>query len=68
MIAEQPTRKVIKQLHAAGFTRVRDAKGSHSKWACPTGKHAVTIPDGHKTISPGVLRNVNKVIASCDCH
>lgn len=67
MIAEQPTRKVTKELRAAGFTRVRDAKGSHGFWACPTGQHTMTIPDGHKTISPGVVRKVNKAIAECDC-
>lgn len=66
MIAEQPTRKVTKLLRTHYFTRVRDAKGSHGKWACPTGRHTVTIPDGHKTISPGVVQQVNKKIAECN--
>ena len=55
MVSEQPTRKVVKALRDAGFTRLRGS-GSHSVW----GKGSVTIPvpDGHRTISPGVYRKI----------
>jgi predicted RNA binding protein YcfA (HicA-like mRNA interferase family) len=56
MVTEQPTRKVVKELKAAGFQRT-DAKGSHSWWVHPSGAR-VSVPDGHRTISPGVYRKV----------
>jgi len=27
----------------------------------------MSIPDGHRIISPGVLRNINNALAGCDC-
>jgi predicted RNA binding protein YcfA (HicA-like mRNA interferase family) len=61
MVSNEPTRTVTKRLKAAGFTATTTV-GSHTKWVHPTG-FQVTVPDGHRTISPGVVRQVNKVIA-----
>ncbi|MGW6658856.1 type II toxin-antitoxin system HicA family toxin [Rhodococcus sp. NPDC055024] len=61
MIAEQPTRKVTKELKAAGFAPARTV-GSHTMWITANGKHQVSVPDGHRTISPGVYRNILKAI------
>lgn len=60
MIAEQPTRKVTRELRAAGFTPVRTV-GSHTRWEHPSGV-AISVPDGHRTISPGVYRNILKAL------
>ncbi len=60
MVSEQPTRTIVKRLKYAGFTRTRTA-GSHSVWIHPSGVQVV-IPDGHRTISPGVVRQVDKAI------
>ncbi|KLO31567.1 hypothetical protein ABW16_01630 [Mycolicibacter heraklionensis] len=64
MIAPAPTREIVKQLKKLGFTS-RDGKGSHTKWICPHGKYDVSLPDGHRTISPGVRRQVNEAIQAC---
>lgn len=61
MVKEEPSRDVIKRLLEAGFTR-SNAQGSHAKWSHPLGAR-VTLPDGHRKISPGVVRQVNKAIA-----
>lgn len=60
MVKEEPARLVIKRLKAAGFTRT-STDGSHSKWTHPTGTW-VAVPDSHRTISPGVVRKINKAI------
>jgi predicted RNA binding protein YcfA (HicA-like mRNA interferase family) len=52
MVSDQPTRKVVRELLDAGFRRT-DAKGSHAMWIGPNGT-PVSVPDGHRTISPGV--------------
>nr|WP_181715717.1 type II toxin-antitoxin system HicA family toxin [Cryobacterium sp.]QJS06163.1 toxin HicA [Cryobacterium sp.] len=57
MVTEQPTRKVVKELKAAGFSSVRTV-GSHSTWVSADGAVKVTVPDGHRTISPGVYRKI----------
>ncbi len=67
MIAEQPTRIIVKELTRAGWTRKRSGKGSHSVWQCPTGRHPVTAPDGHRTIRPGVVRAIRDAVSNCDC-
>lgn len=64
MIAPAPTREVVKQLKAAGFT-ARDGKGSHTVWTCAHGLYSVSLVDGHRTISPGVRRQVNAAIQAC---
>ncbi|GAB09002.1 hypothetical protein GOARA_026_00320 [Gordonia araii NBRC 100433] len=61
MIGEAPTRTIIKRLKAAGFSP-RNAIGSHTVWVSPSGNYKVSLPDGHRTISPGVHRQVNKAI------
>ncbi|AUS34619.1 hypothetical protein C1M55_28225 [Rhodococcus qingshengii] len=61
MIAEQPTRKVQKELRDAGFQPDR-TKGSHTMWISADGKHRIEVPDGHRNISPGVYRKILKVI------
>lgn len=61
MVSEQPTRKVVKELRAAGFLPDR-TKGSHTWWKHPTGV-GTPVPDGHRTISPGVYRNITNAIA-----
>lgn len=60
MIKEEPTRTVTKRLKEAGFSRV-STDGRHSKWQHPSGVW-VPVPDSHRTISPGVVRKVNKAI------
>lgn len=59
MVSEEPTRKITKRLKDAGFVILR-TDGSHSVWA--KGATSVSVPDGHRTISPGVVRQVNKAI------
>ena len=53
MTSDQPTRKVVKMFRDAGWSPDKSA-GSHTKWRCPTGQHSFALPDGHRTISPGV--------------
>jgi len=60
MVSEEATRKIVKRLKDAGFEET-DAKGSHTKWTHPNGAN-VSVPTGHRTISPGVVRQVNKAI------
>lgn len=67
VIAEEPTRKVIKMMTQQQWRRLRTV-GSHSMWVCSTGTHQVSIPDGHRMISPGVLRNINNAVAGCSCQ
>lgn len=64
MIAPAPAREIVKQLKAAGFTS-RDGKGSHTMWICAHNLYSISLPDGHKTISAGVRRNVIKAIDAC---
>lgn len=66
MVSEQPTRKVVRQFRDAGWSVVR-THGSHSTWKCPTGRHSETLPDGHKTISPGVYRKATDKLEACTC-
>ncbi len=46
---------------------MRSGSGSHTVWACRTGRHQVTVPDGHTTISAGVRRTIEKATTGCDC-
>lgn len=65
MIAPAPTREIVKQLKKAGFTQ-RDGKGSHTVWTCAHGQFSVSVDTGHRTISPGVRRQVDGAINLCD--
>ena len=60
MVKEEPTRSVTKRLKEAGFTRT-STDGRHSRWTHPSGVW-VPVPDSHRTISPGVVRKINKAI------
>lgn len=60
MVSEQPTRKVVKQMREAGWVPLRTV-GSHTTWQSPTGA-TFTLPDGHRTISPGVYRQLLKAL------
>ena len=60
MVKEEATRTVVKRLKEAGFTRI-STDGRHSKWEHPSGAWA-PVPDSHRTISPGVVRKINKAI------
>ena len=59
MVSEEPTRKIVKRLRDAGFAADRTT-GSHTVWV--NGSVSISVPDGHKTISPGVVRKVNQAI------
>jgi len=61
MVSEQPTRKVVKMLRDAGWNPVRTV-GSHTRWESPDRTRGVTVPDGHRTISPGVYRQILKAL------
>jgi predicted RNA binding protein YcfA (HicA-like mRNA interferase family) len=60
MASDHPSRTIVKLLKDAGFTET-GAKGSHTKWSHPTGANVV-VPTGHRTISPGVVRQVHRAI------
>ncbi|WP_146792644.1 type II toxin-antitoxin system HicA family toxin [Agrococcus baldri] len=60
MVSSQPSRKVKKMLRAAGWIPTT-AQGSHTKWRAPSGR-SVTVPDGHRSISPGVYRQILRAI------
>lgn len=64
MVSEQNTRKVVKMMRAAGWTPVRTV-GSHTTWQSPTGA-TFTLPDGHRTISPGVYRKLLKAMGESE--
>lgn len=51
---------MIKRLKAAGFT-LTSTGGRHSKRTHSNGTW-VAVPDSHRTISPGVVRKINKAI------
>ncbi|ORA29883.1 hypothetical protein BST20_27770 [Mycobacterium branderi] len=66
-MAPAPTREVVKQLKKAGFTK-RDGKGSHTIWTCKHGRYSVSVDTGHRTISPGVRRQIDTAINECDTN
>jgi predicted RNA binding protein YcfA (HicA-like mRNA interferase family) len=61
VVSDQATPKVLRELRAAGFAPDRTA-GSHTWWKHPSGI-AVAVPDGHRTVSPGVYRKILAAIA-----
>ena len=61
MVSAQATRKVVKMLRGAGWARERTV-GSHTVWRSADGLRSVTVPDGHRTISPGVYRQILKAM------
>lgn len=65
MVSEQPTREMVKRLRNAGFKRTRTS-GSHSWWTNPDTNISAPVPDGHRTISAGVVRKIMKAIGESD--
>lgn len=61
MISEQPTRKMVKLLRQAGWIPARTV-GSHTVWQSPDRRHSVSVPDGHRRISPGVVRKIMRAL------
>lgn len=55
MVSEQSARKMTELFRKAGWSPANTV-GSHPKWHCSCGRHQFTLPDGHSTISPGVVR------------
>ena len=66
MVAEESSRKMVKEFKAAKWTAVR-TDGSHTMYECSNGHHHFALPDGHKMISPGIVSNARKAIAACTC-
>lgn len=60
MVSDQPTRKMVKALRDAGFQPTRTV-GSHTMWRAANGTQ-ISVPDGHRTISAGVVRKIMKAI------
>jgi len=60
MVSDEPTRKMVKELRDAGFVPIRK-RGSHTRWEHPSGI-GVSVPDGHRKISPGVVNSIRKAI------
>lgn len=57
MVADQNTRKVLKELRKAGFEPIRSGSGSHTIWGHADGRK-VSVPDGHRTVTPGIYRQI----------
>jgi predicted RNA binding protein YcfA (HicA-like mRNA interferase family) len=68
MVGEQSTRTIVNELIRAGWVKKRDGKGSHTFWHCASGRHTVTVPSGHRTIRPGVVRVIRRAIKDCCCR
>lgn len=54
-----PTRKMVKLLRDAGFLP-GNTMGSHTKWI--KGTLTISVPDGHRVISSGVVRKITLAI------
>lgn len=64
MVSEQPSRKMVGRFQEAGWSPVRTV-GSHTVWRCGCGRHQFTLPDGHRTISPGVVAKADRILTAC---
>lgn len=60
MVSEQPTRVMIRRLWDAGFEPERSV-GSHTWWKSLNGT-VISVPDGHRTQSPGLVRKIENAI------
>ncbi|WP_083562627.1 type II toxin-antitoxin system HicA family toxin [Mycobacterium malmoense] len=60
MTKAENTRDMVKRLKNAGFERI-STDGRHSKYRHPSGVR-ITVPDSHRTISPGVVRKIDNAI------
>jgi predicted RNA binding protein YcfA (HicA-like mRNA interferase family) len=65
VVSELPARRMVKAFRDAGWTPMRTV-GSHTIWKCGCGKHQFTLPDGHRTISPGVVGKAMKALTQCE--
>jgi predicted RNA binding protein YcfA (HicA-like mRNA interferase family) len=61
VVSDEPARSVVKRLRNAGFVK-SDSTGSHTKWSHPESGEYVVVPTGHRMISPGVVRQVDRAI------
>jgi predicted RNA binding protein YcfA (HicA-like mRNA interferase family) len=61
VVSDEPARSVVKRLRNAGFVK-SDSRGSHTKWSHPESGEYVVVPTGHRMISPGVVRQVDRAI------
>jgi predicted RNA binding protein YcfA (HicA-like mRNA interferase family) len=50
---------MLKELRDAGFVPLRTT-GSHTWWE--KNGRGIAVPDGHRMISPGVVRQIRKAI------
>lgn len=60
----QKTRTVLKHLKRLGWIRLRGGQGSHELWGLPDGSQRASIPVGHREVSVGVLRQIERAGAT----
>ena len=60
----QRTRDVLKHLKSIGWVYLRDGQGSHELWGLPDESQKASIPGGHKEVSAGVLRQIERAGAT----
>ncbi|CAB4871536.1 MAG: addiction module toxin, HicA family [Actinobacteria bacterium] len=58
------TRRAVALLKRNGWVILR-TRGSHTVWKSRRGA-LFTLPDGHREISPGVVRNLMKIVEESD--
>ncbi|MCP3425592.1 type II toxin-antitoxin system HicA family toxin [Rothia sp. AR01] len=51
----QKTKDVLKLLRSQGWGYLRDARGSHEIWGSADGAGKISVPTGHRIVTPGVL-------------
>lgn len=56
----QRTRDVLDYLRSLGWVFLRDGQGSHEIWGLSDGSQKAAIPAGHREVSAGVLRQIEK--------
>jgi predicted RNA binding protein YcfA (HicA-like mRNA interferase family) len=61
VVSDESARSVVKRLRQAGFVKA-DSRGSHTKWRHPESAAYVVVPTGHRKISAGVVRQVDRAI------
>ena len=61
MVSDEPSRSVLKRLRKAGFVK-SDGRGSHTKWNHQESGAYVVVATGHRMISAGGVKQVNKAI------
>ena len=64
MSKSMSTRRAIALLKGKGW-RILRTRGSHTVWKSPRGA-LFTLPDGHREISPGVVRKLMRVLEETD--